>query len=72
MKRFVDQFSDTGLMCLHKVFLMALVKKTYKPEQKHIITLKERVLYNEVVNRVPVNHLWQIEKLQRDLNIKIE
>lgn len=65
-----DHFSDEGLMCLHRIFEKghstsnggALARKLWK-------TAKE--IEAELLMRVPVAHLWQLEKLQRDLNLKL-
>lgn len=60
-----DHFSDEGLMDLHIIYVKAIrIKPAYT------YRMKEATHYRSLLQRVPVKHNWEIEKLLRDNNIQ--
>lgn len=66
----IQQLSYKAIMGLHRLFAIHL-DKGQTPAHNARIAIKEKILMAELLSRVPVSHLWEVEKLQRDLNLKI-
>lgn len=60
-----DHFSDEGLMDLHIIYVKAI---RIKPAS--IYKIKEATHYHSLLQRVPMEHKWEVEKLLRDANIQ--
>jgi hypothetical protein len=63
-----DRLTDDALNTLYRINSKAISILREGQIKKHF---RNRGLFleNKLLNRIPVSHLWEVEKLQRDLNL---
>ena len=64
-----DRLTDEALNTLYRINSKATFLLR-EGQIKQYFRNRGAFLETKLINRIPVSHLWEVEKLQRDLNLK--